>query len=509
MMKNLSFRTFFEAVEPLMENVQAAKDYLLKKYAEKKDLKINEIPEEDKRRVLQNPRFVQIRDLTQKNPGYTLPFLKFSLEQNATFEQLEEILGLLSKYKNALGDLSMSIGDYSKYVPTGEGEDTKPGYELLGDELRSFERRKKVKDFFQEMTPRMKKEFNRASDEEIEDLTAISNQLKTLPDVDGENAWKSFSKNMKKYDDSRTYPEYSNPRTAFLDIKKDALNFIDAWGKGDDELLASLKKLGPQAGILYAKDRYLAMSARTPEANRVVCSDTGWCIKTDSTFWSYGGGRIQLNILDRNRPVSDPISLIGITINPDGTVHTSHDRPNYRVSGRTYLEILRKYYPEDLVNAVKDRFEREVSIKLALEKYYRDSQGLDTKKIIESLITLSKGFLAGVVPPEDWEQISGVVSEIIFIEKKLTKAEFMKVFKTHGIYTQATWKVFDSIVGTDYSKDDMEAIMNSTTQNLKSMEALMDLKKQGLLELKPKDVASMEEIINNRAEVFGEITKRM
>lgn len=509
MMKNPSFRTFFEAIEPLNENVQAAKDYLLKKYADKKEIKLSEIPEEDKRRILQNPRFVQIRDLTQKNPGYTLPFLKFYMEQNATLEQLEEIFGLLNKYKNALGDLSMSIGDYSKYVPSGEGDDTKPGYELLGDELRSFERRKKVKDFFQEMTPRMKKEFNRASDEEIEDLTAISNQLKTLPDIDGENAWKSFSKNMKKYDDSRTYPEYSNPRTAFLDIKKDALNFIEAWGKGDDELLASLKKLGPQAGILYAKDKYLVMSARTPESNRVVCSDTGWCIKTDSTFWSYGGGRIQLNILDRNRPVSDPKSLIGITINPDGTVHTSHDRPNHRVSGRTYLEILRSYYPEDLVNAVKDKFEREVSIKLALEKYYKDSKGLDTKKIIESLITLSKGFLSGVVPPEDWEQISGVVSEIIFIEKKLTKEEFMKIFKQHGIFTPATWKVFDSIIGNDYSKDDMEAIMKAVDHNIKSMESLIELNNQGMLDLFPKDMETMKQIINNKKEVFAEISKRM
>ncbi len=509
MMKSLSFRTFFEAVDPLNENVQAAKDYLLKKHADKKEIKVSDIPEEDKRRILQNPRFVQVRDLTQKNPGYTLPFLKFYMEQNATLEELEEIFALLTKYKNTLSDLPMSVGDYSKYVPGEDDEETKPGYELLGDELRSFERRKKVKDFFQEMTPRMKKEFNKASEDEVEELTAISNQLKALPDVDGENAWRSFSKNMKKYDDTRTYSEYSNPRTAFLDIKKDALNFIEAWGKGEDELLASLKKLGPQAGILYAKNKYIAMSARTPEANRAVCSDTGWCIKTDSTFWSYGGGRIQLNIIDRNRPVSDPKSLLGITVNPDGTVHTSHDRPNSRVSGRTYVEILKQYYPQELVDAVKERFDREVSIKLALEKYFRDSSGLDTKKIIESLITLSKGFLSGAVSPEDWEQISGTVAEIIFIERKLTKSEFMKVFRDHGIFSAATWHVFDAIVGTDYSKDDMEKIGESVKRNLKNMQDLIDLKKAGVLDIKPKDMESMEEILKNRDEVMSEISKRM
>jgi hypothetical protein len=251
------------------------------------------------------------------------------------------------------------------------------------------------------------------------------------------------------------------------------------------------------------------MSARTPEANRAVCSDTGWCIKTDSTFWSYGGGRIQLNIIDRNRPVSDPKSLLGITINPDGSVHTSHDRPNSRVSGRTYVEILKQYYPQELVDAVKERFDREVSIKLALEKYFRDSSGLDTKKIIESLITLSKGFLSGAVPPEDWEQISGTVAEIIFIERKLTKSEFMKVFRDHGIFSAATWHVFDAIVGTDYSKDDMEKIGESVKRNLKNMQDLIDLKKQGVLDIKPKDMESMEEIIKNRDEVMSEISKRM
>lgn len=251
------------------------------------------------------------------------------------------------------------------------------------------------------------------------------------------------------------------------------------------------------------------MSARTPEANRKVCSDTGWCIKTDSTFWSYSGGRIQLNILDGNKPVSDSKSLVGITINPDGTVNTSHDRANQRVSGSKYTEILKKYYPDELVTAVKEKFDKEVLIKLALEKYYRDSSGLDTKKIIESLITLSKGFLEDTVSPEDWEQISGVVSEIIFIEKKLSKNDFMAIFRAHGIFSLATWKVFDSIIGKDYSKDDIEKIGESVKRNMKNMEDLMELKNQGVLDLKQKDAINMEEIIKNKKDVMAEITKRI
>ena len=112
-MKNLSFRTFFEAGDSLKENIQAAKDYLLKKQADRKKIKVSDIPEEDKRRILQNPKFIQIRQLT-KDGGYTFPFLKFSIDQDATMAQLEEILDLLAKNKNTLGDLTMSVDAYSK-----------------------------------------------------------------------------------------------------------------------------------------------------------------------------------------------------------------------------------------------------------------------------------------------------------------------------------------------------------------------------------------------------------
>jgi hypothetical protein len=49
----------------LLENVKAAKDLLLKDYAEKRKTKINEIPEEIKKSVWGNPKFKQILDLVE------------------------------------------------------------------------------------------------------------------------------------------------------------------------------------------------------------------------------------------------------------------------------------------------------------------------------------------------------------------------------------------------------------------------------------------------------------
>lgn len=519
-MTNRSFPTFFDVAEPLMENVQAAKDYLIKQYADKKGIKPSEIDAEEKKAVLSARVFTEIRDMLQKSPGYTLAFLKFRMDQKAQMDELKEILDNLQKYKGQINELPMSVEDYAKYVVKKDDEDTRPGYELLGDELRNFERKRKVKDFYNELTPRMKKAFSSATDNQIEELTAISNKLKSLPDAKSEdgvaNAWKSFSKNMKKYDDTRTYPEYSDEKKAFKDLIKDALEFTESWGQSEDKLLGKLKSLGPQVGILYSKNGYIVMSARTPEAQRAVCADTNWCIRTDSTFWSYGGGRVQFNIINSNAPVTDPLSLIGITINADGTVHTDATRPNSRLRDdngntfKTYQSALKGLgYPAELVDSVEKAFSREVDIKLALEHYYKDGSNLEPKKIIESLITMSKGFLAGSMPQEDWENIAGIVSEIIFTDKGLSKSQFMKIFKGNGIYTEATWKVFDTIIGEDYTKDDMEEIETAVKRGIEDMGILLELSKTGSINLKPKDRDAMEGITSNKKDVIENVRKRM
>ena len=522
MMTNQSFRTFFEAA-PLMENIQAAKDYLFKEYAEKKKIKPSEITEEDKKKILMNPKFVEVRDLVLKQPGYALPFLRFYMEQNAHIEELEEILNFLGQFKTQLSELSMPVGEFAKLKPTKD--DPRPGYEHLGDELRNIERRRKLKDFYNELTPRMKKAFNEATGEQIEDLTAISNQLKTLSDIEGvddkgekykANAWKGFCKGLKKYDDFRTYSQYHDSKVAFADISKDALEFIDSWGQGEDKLLKKLKDLGPQVGLIYTKKGYIAMSARTPEAQRAVCADTNWCIRTDSTFWSYGGGRIQINIINSNLPVTNDLSLIGMTVNPNGTMHTDATRPNSRLRDKngstfkTYIDALNGLgYPAELIEAVEKTFQKEVDIKLALEHYYKDGSGLSPRKVVESLITMSKGFLAGVMPQEDWEKISGIVAQIIFEDKGLKKEAFMKIFMENGIFVEATWKVFDSLIGKDYTKQEMETIGASTMEGIEEMANLIEVDADGSLGLKKSDVDAMKSIVANKAEIEKEIAKRI
>ena len=113
-MMKYSFPTFSEK-QALMESVQAAKDYLLKRYALNKKIKTSEIDDETRKKILDDPKFKEVRDLTAKSPGYTPLFVMFRFEQKAHMEELEEIFDNLIKYKQNLGqDLSMNTTTLEK-----------------------------------------------------------------------------------------------------------------------------------------------------------------------------------------------------------------------------------------------------------------------------------------------------------------------------------------------------------------------------------------------------------
>ena len=514
-MMKYSFPTFSEK-QALMENVQAAKDYLLKRYALEKKIKTSEIDEETKKKILADPKFKEVKDLTEKFPGYTPMFVKFRYEQKAHMEELKEIFDNLMKYKqNLKQDLTMDINDYAKIEPTED--DIRPGYEVLGDDLRNIERKRKLRKFYSELTGKMRKVFAKATDKQIDDLTEISNQLEQLKDKDGKNAWKEFTKGLKKYEDTRTYPEYRDEKVAFADVIKDALEFVEGWNQDESGLLKKLNGLGPMAGILYAKNGYIVESARTPEAQRAICADTNWCIRTDSTFWSYGQGRVQINIINSNVPVTDIHSLIGITVNTDGSIHTDATRPNNRLrdkngnSFRTLKDALEGLdYPKDLIDTVMAKLKTETDIKIALERYYKDGASLKVRDIIESLLVSNRGFLSGAMPKEDWERISGLVSQIIFEVKDLKKSDFMKEFKENGIYGDAAMNVFEQLIGDDYTKADIEDILSATEKGIEDMKYLLDLHKEtGHPPMKPAQIEGMKNAIKEEQNMAKRIKSKL
>ena len=302
------------------------------------------------------------------------------------------------------------------------------------------------------------------------------------------NEWKRATG--KKYSDTpdnlMVYPQFKDPKVAFKTLVRDSSDFVDNWNKGLSEYSQKIMDLGLRAGILYDKGGYLAMSARTPEAQRAVSGDTNFCINNDSTFWSYGDGSIQLNIINGNLPKANKKYLLGVTIKKDGVVkncawktNSGSDR-DFQKSGINYAAFLKQLeYPQELIQDVIDKFDDEVTIKLSLEKFYRESKSLTPNSLIKSLINIKQGIFNGVVSSDQWDQVSGIVSFIVKEERGIPTSDFLKEFKLSGMYTLSAWEVFDYVVEGDYTKKDMEEIKATTLSIIKEIEGFVALKEKG------------------------------
>ena len=497
----------------ILENIANAKALLVKDYAEKQKKSVNEIPEEIKKSILRDPKFQKIIDLLgQKNQGWAYAFTKFYIIDGAPWEEIESvgeegnpvgIYNMLIQLRPGQNDLELkNIDAYSRIIPTKE--DHRPSYEVLGDELRSLQSKRKLKKLYDEFIGRMKEQFKLASASKdpadrklIEELELSALSLEKLTPRENEATgkteypfveWKKITG--KKYSDTpdnlKLYPQFKDPKIAFKTLVRDTSDLVDNWNLGLDEYAEKIIELGLRAGIFYNQNKYLAMSARTPEAQRAVSGDTKFCINNDSTFWSYGDGAIQLNIINGNLPKANKKYLLGVTIKKDGIVkncawknNTGTDR-DFHNSGINYAAFLKGLeYPSEMIQKIVDKFDEEVTIKLSLEKFYKDSKGLTPNSLIRSLIDIKNGIFNGVVSPEQWDQVSGIVSFIVREERNIPVSDFIKEFKASGIFTVSAWEVFDYVVEGDYTRKDMEEIKAMTISIMEEMEQFVAMKEKG------------------------------
>jgi hypothetical protein len=71
-----------------------------------------------------------------------------------------------------------------------------------------------------------------------------------------------------------------------------------------------------------------------------------------------------MNAYNFNLPVTDRLSLIGMTVEKDGKIYVAYDRTNSSISnmGSTYQQILKNAgYPSEAIEAVEKKFEDEVN----------------------------------------------------------------------------------------------------------------------------------------------------
>ena len=155
----------------ILENIADAKKLLVKDYAEKQKKNVNEIPEEIKKSIWRDPKFQKILKLSEKTPGWVYPLTKFYVIDGADWEEIEGkdeegnpigIYDMLVALKSNLNELPLKTVDaYARIMPSKEDE--RPSYEVLGDDLRAIQSKRKLKKLYDEFIGRMKEEFRKAS----------------------------------------------------------------------------------------------------------------------------------------------------------------------------------------------------------------------------------------------------------------------------------------------------------------------------------------------------------
>lgn len=456
----------FGSVNPVNESMKMARDYVIRRYAEEHKIKPSDLTDSQREGIINTKAMSRIKELTDDFPGYAPLFAMFHYDQRASFEKLEELKKDMLKYKTNMGDLPMSPMEYAKIVKDDKNPTT--GYQQLIDDLAKIENKIKLRKLYKAFTSRMREEFKKATPYQINKLEEISNQLDLLPDVKTEletgevitkNAWRSFTGNMRKYDDITHYPAFSNPAVAFMELIRDADTLIASWGDSMNDLIDKLNKIGVEAGIIYVGNGHIAVSARTANALRILAGSTTWCIQSEGMFKStVGAGRMQLCLIDFNLPPTDELSLVGLTVSSNGKVVDSANRNNRPIlTGKTLnAALIELKCPRALISAVEDKFDEECEIKSFTDTFITGG------KINGNFVSKIFGAKAALLDSKSSDKAYRILGDILIkLDKGIIK-EMISEYKGHGICSEFSLELFKNIFVKYCDASDIKEILEET-----------------------------------------------
>lgn len=414
-----SYLNEFVSFVQLNEQIQAAKDFMLKRYIDlqtkkkKKEtpegevetpqerMRVSDIPEDLKKKILSDPEFTSVVDLVMSanSPGYGLPFAKMKFLQGASDDVLREILTTLTSLRNVANLLPMPISKYADLTPDDEGSEGYFGYEKLLDDLNKIKILRKG-DWLREALPskaglrnvergvagakvvNLREEFKNSPKEKQEELLRLGSQIQDIP----EKAPAGQLSRSQVMEVVRQLLGRESSIEGVIDAIKKTLEGLDSQRI---QILAEISKYEPGVAILYDDDNFLVLSTRSPDAQRDLCKiGSAMCIN-NWAFASYAKGNMQINVFNFNLPTTEPMHFISATIQPNGSVYHAQDWRNTGainpsqatgISGRSirsFFESLNSRkngnYPEDLISAIESSLDEEIDIKKVTDSLFLDN----------------------------------------------------------------------------------------------------------------------------------------
>ncbi len=229
----------------------------------------------------------------------------------------------------------------------------------------------------------------------------------------------------------------------------------------------------------------MVTSARSAEGMRAVCkiSNAPYCIRTDSTFWQYTSGRLQLSINLLGLPKTDDKYLTSLTVDPNGRITSSANRRNHSVTNRgsqNYLELMKEYgiYSPEIEEAITKNFDTELVIKKIIQSISQKSGGSNIA-LIHALGSLGvqRAIEEGEYSREEMDTFKNLVVTIIRKDNSIKYPEVVSAFnseKNGGFFSLEDIDLFKELTEGKYDKNDVINILKLTTEGVEMLGSFLE-----------------------------------
>ena len=248
-----------------------------------------------------NPKYLELRNLLKKNPGYLGQFTKWYLKDN---EKFDEIISTLNTVKRI--GLDKPIDEFEKL-------------EDLYDYLINYEIERKVNQLINQIPSKARK--NAINNQPLKELLSLNIEYYTI---------------IKKW-----YRDEAGKYKTEESLYNDTKDFIENL-KGDFNLDSKLKLLeGKNVDIVVARPDLLMVKVNDFETSCEI-GNKYWCISRDRSFWNRYVNEVttQYFIWDFTKNISDKKHMIGVTIGLNGKIESAQWSNNTSVSDLSYFDDL-------------------------------------------------------------------------------------------------------------------------------------------------------------------------
>ena len=476
-MKNVNSLKGLIKAASVFENISGAKAYMIKFYAAKNRINPEQLTDEDKAKALANDDYKAIIQLIGNAHGYAMAFVKFRFEHGATLEQLKQLLELLNADNSIARNLPMNIDQYAS-KERGEQINGVNPFEALMDDIRKIEVRRKAKWIVDELPGNLRRSFRELPADQQQKLFNAATQMNDL----GDDVKRRLLAKARAFATIEEFIEY-------------AANYVKGYSNNDiASKMAKIEELEPEAGILYADDRYLMLSARTEKAQKDLCSVANWCINRGSfNNKSYGGGAIQINTFDFGLDPTDPNHLIGTTINYEGNQVTySHDINDRSVKTTSNIaDHFRQFgYPEAMIRVLL----ATLPIESVIKKVVTDMQ-LDRRNPVDIFEDIIKS--SYYVDTENNDAASKVIMQILMerLAPLMGRSSILAKYLKLGAVSQFSAKLFNVLI-PDATAEELQSVLNKNQEVYKLLEIIRTRQEANLSQAMRKVLNAREEVMN-------------